>query len=43
MTVRFDGGDDNPFTLYTPKGEFDLARHARPTAAEATEPVVLVT
>ena len=40
MTVRFDGGGDGPFTLYTPKGEFDLARHARPTAAEATEPVV---
>ena len=39
MTVRFDGGGD-PFTLYTPKGKFDLARHARPTAAEATEPVV---
>ena len=40
MTVRFDGGGDDRFTLYTPKGEFDLARHARPTAAEATEPVV---
>lgn len=40
MTVRFDDDGDSPFTLYTPKGNFDLARHARPTATEATEPVV---
>lgn len=40
MTVRFDDDGDSPFTLYTPKGNFDLARHARPTAAEATKPVV---
>lgn len=40
MTVRFDDDGDSPFTLYTPKGNFDLERHARQTAAEATEPVV---